>query len=259
MKLKDLQDNLQNAILTANGSTVMDLISDSQKESKDVLFSVYSNAYVLRLIEFLTNDYEKLHEYLGDEQFNQLAHTYIANNPSRHPNGRWFGSKLPWFIANIEPYSKHPLLADIASFENALSDVFDATDKPLLTLEDLGTLAPEDWPKLQLIPHPAVVRLNMTSNALDIWIALNEEEDVPDADELEEKQQIVVYRDNRKSSFRVMDYPEAMMWDQAAKGVPFGILCEMMGTYAPEDEAPALAAGYLQTWIATGMLTDYKF
>ncbi len=258
MNLKELQDTFQNAILADDSASVLDHINDSNKEKRDVLFGVYSNAYVARLIEFLMNDYEKLHEYLGDEQFFEMARRYIAANPSHNPNGRWFGSKLPDFLSETEPYSGMPLLHELAAFERALNDVFDATDADVLSLEMLAGLAPEDWPKLQLLPHPSVIRLNFVSNATSIWIALNNEEEVPDSCEYEEPEQIIVYRHERTSTFRVMEYAEAMMWDQAVKGINFGLLCEMMGTYAPEDEAPALAAGYMQNWITSGTLTGYK-
>jgi hypothetical protein len=45
-----------------------------------------------------------------------------------------------------------------------------------------------------------------------------------------------------------------MMWDEAANGVAFSVLCEMLSMYAGEDEAPARAAGYLQGWINAEML-----
>jgi hypothetical protein len=51
-----------------------------------------------------------------------------------------------------------------------------------------------------------------------------------------------------------MTSDEAMMWDEAAKGVRFSVLCEMLSIYGGEDEAATRAAGYLQGWINAGML-----
>ncbi len=47
-----------------------------------------------------------------------------------------------------------------------------------------------------------------------------------------------------------------MLWDEAANGVRFGMLCEMAATYDDPDGAAARAAGYLQGWIASGLLTS---
>jgi len=34
------------------------------------------------------------------------------------------------------------------------------------------------------------------------------------------------------------------MWDEAAKGVRFGVLCEMVSTFAGKDDAELRAASY---------------
>ena len=44
------------------------------------------------------------------------------------------------------------------------------------------------------------------------------------------------------------------MWAEAAKGVRFGILCEMVATFGGEDGAELRAATYLKTWLDTGLL-----
>ena len=51
---------------------------------------------------------------------------------------------------------------------------------------------------------------------------------------------------------------EAMMWDEAAKGVRFGVLCEMVATFAGEDDAELRAASYLKGWVDTGMLAGFQ-
>jgi hypothetical protein len=45
-----------------------------------------------------------------------------------------------------------------------------------------------------------------------------------------------------------------MMWAEAAKGVRFGVLCEMVATFAGEDGADLRAAAYLKNWLDTGSL-----
>ena len=55
------------------------------------------------------------------------------------------------------------------------------------------------------------------------------------------------------SRFRPAFAEEAMMWDEAAKGVRFGVLCEMVATFAGEDEAELRAASYLKGWVDMGI------
>jgi hypothetical protein len=45
-----------------------------------------------------------------------------------------------------------------------------------------------------------------------------------------------------------------MMWDEAARGIPFGVLCSMLATYADPDSAAARGAGYLHGWVTAGLL-----
>ena len=46
-----------------------------------------------------------------------------------------------------------------------------------------------------------------------------------------------------------------MMWNETAKAVPFGALCELVAVYDDPDSAPLRAAQHLQGWIAAGLLT----
>ena len=48
--------------------------------------------------------------------------------------------------------------------------------------------------------------------------------------------------------FRKLPTEEAMMWDEAANGIPFGVLCSMLATYDDPDGAAARGAGYLHGW-----------
>jgi hypothetical protein len=51
---------------------------------------------------------------------------------------------------------------------------------------------------------------------------------------------------------------EAMMWDEAGKGVSFAALCQLMATFDDPEGAALRAAGYLQSWITAGMLSGAK-
>lgn len=251
--LKALQDRFQRAVVDGDDTILAELL-DTSKEKRDILLGVYRNAYVLRLIEFLTHDYEKLHTLLGDDQFDTVARAYIEANPSQTPNARWYGQYLPEFLRTTTPYNGTPILADMAALEKALNDVFDAQDAPALTMEDFATLSPEDWAGLTFTPHPAVRRMEVATNIVDIWRALNDEQEPPTIVPLDEPAQIVLYRVGGMATFRVLAADEAMMWDEAATGVSFSVLCEMLAMFSGENEAPMQAATYLKGWIESEML-----
>ncbi len=255
--LREIQDSFQRGIL-AGDDAILGEVKDSAKEKRKVLFGVYRNAYVARLAEIVGEDYEQLQAYLGDQAFAKLVKAYIAANPSDRRSARWFGRHLPAFVRKSAPYAEHREIAEIAELEKALTDAFDGPDAEPLRIDALGSLELEAWPKLVFLPHPTAIRLTFSTNAADIWSALKSETDPPKPQRLPEPQAILVWRQEFMSHFRPLSAEEAMMWDEAAKGVRFGVLCEMVATFAGEDEAELRAASYLKGWVDMGMLAGCR-
>ncbi|MGD9868698.1 MAG: putative DNA-binding domain-containing protein [Hyphomicrobiales bacterium] len=251
--LKELQERFQRGVVDGDDGILAEF-TDSSKEKRDILFGVYRNAYAGRLVDVIASDHEKLHAYLGDEQFNAVARAYIAAHPSRTFSARWFAAKLPEFLGGTPPYKDQPVLADLAALERALNDVFDEDEAETVTLADLTAVAPEDWARLEFTPHPATRRIALATNAAEIWLALRDGRTPPEAVRLPEPVPVIVWRDDTTSTFRVLPGAEAMMWDEAGNGVSFGVLCEMMSMHTGEDEAALKAAGYLHGWIESGLL-----
>jgi hypothetical protein len=189
--LKELQDEFQRGIL-AGDDTILAAVNDSAKEQKKILFGVYRNAYVARLAEILGEDYEQVHAYLGDQGFARLVKSYIAANPSDQRSARWFGRHLPAYVRGSTAYPKHAEVAELAELEKSL-------------------------------------RLTFATNAADVWTALKNGSAPPKPIHLPERQALIVWGQDFMARFRPLSTEEAMMWDEAAKGVRFGVLCEMVG------------------------------
>jgi Putative DNA-binding domain len=249
------QAEFQRGILDGD-ETVLTEILDSPREKRDVLFGVYRYAYGSRLVEAMRNDHELLHLYLGDEMFDEMGHAYVKARPSAHPNMRWFSQGLPAFLKSAEPYSGYPVLYELAALEKTLNDAFDAAEGDVVELAAMAGFAPEAWSDLRFKPHPSASRLELTTNAAAIWLALKNDEAPPEAAALDEPAHLLIWRNDVTPMFRELPAEEAMMWDEAAKGIPFGVLCEMLATYDDPDSAAGRGAGYLHGWITTGLLTD---
>lgn len=253
---KDFQDSFQRGILERDDTILAD-VNDSATESRSLLFGVYRNAYGARLAEILGHDYEQTHGYLGDEGFAKLVSSYINANPSDQRNARWFGRHLPAFAGETAPFSGHPEVSEIAGLEKALSDAFDGPNAKPLSIDQLAALAVEDWPRLTFQPHPTAIRLTFATNAAAIWSALKEETAPPKPARLPELQTMLVWRQDFMARFLPVDAEESMMWTEAAKGVRFGVLCEMVAMFGGEDEAELRAATYLRGWIDLALLAGY--
>jgi hypothetical protein len=248
------QDDFQRGILSGDDSILAEIL-DSPKEKREVLYGVYRHAYGSRLVDALRNDHGLLQSYLGDEMFDTMGYAYVAARPSHHPNLRWFSQGLPDFLKSTEPYRDHPVLADLAALEKALNDAFDAADAPVLGLADMAAFAPEIWNTLKFQPHPTSCRLDVSTNAAALWLALKNDETPPDAVALDEPGRLLIWRQDVTPMFRELTAEEAMMWDEAANGVAFGVLCSMLATYDDPDGAAARGAGYLHGWVTSGLLS----
>jgi hypothetical protein len=182
-----------------------------------------------------------------------MARAYVKACPSHNQNARWFSHGLPEFLEQSSPYREARELADLARLERALNDAFDAEDAAVLTLPKLAKHAPERWGDLFFTPHPSAARLDLATNAFAIWRALKDEETAPPVEALSER--LIVWRNGTVASVRPLGSEEVMMWDEAAKGVRFGVLCELAATFDDPDGAALRVAQYLQAWIGAGLLS----
>ena len=248
------QADFQRGILAGDDSVLAEIL-DSPNEKRETLFGVYRYAYGSRLVAALRNDHELLHAYLGDETFDEMGHAYVKAHTSEHPNLRWFSQGLPDFLRSNGPYSKYPVLAELAALEKALNGAFDGTDGAVVTLADVAAFAPETWKDLIFIAHPTAARLDLSTNAAAIWRALKADEAPPDTMTLDEPIRVLVWRQDTTPMFRELPPEEAMMWDEAARKVPFGVLCSMLATFDDPDNAASRGASYLHGWVTGGCLS----
>ncbi|HEY8215109.1 MAG TPA: DNA-binding domain-containing protein [Methylocystis sp.] len=252
--LAELQSRFQEAVM-AGDDAVLALIPDNSRTNHTVLLGVYRHAYVARLVEIVANDHSVLSRFMGEDAFREMARAYVKAYPSRNQNARWFPHRLPEFLGVSAVYGGQRALADIASLERAVNDAFDAADAPVLDMPKLAKHAPERWGDLFFTPHPSAARLDLHTNAFAIWKAVKNDNDAPPVDALAERERILVWRDGTMPKVRALAAEEVMMWDEAAKGVRFSVLCEMAATFDDPDTAALRVAQYLQAWIGAGLLS----
>ncbi len=250
--LADLQAEFQRAVLDGDEQILARLPANS-RTTPDVLFGVYRNAYLGRLVEVARHEYPVLAAYLGDEIFNAELAAYYRAHPSRSPNARWAAYGLPDYLATAAIGADHPEVADLARLERALADAFDATDAPTLDLPALVEIAGASWDTLVFEPNPSAQLLELSSNAFAIWQAIKAETESPAAAKLGESQALFIWRQENSSRVRVMGSEEAMLWTEAVRGTTFGRLGELAATFDSLDAALRVA-GYLKGWIETAAL-----
>jgi hypothetical protein len=253
--LREIQESLQSAILCRDDA-ILDLLLDNSRTTRSTLFGVYRNAYTGRLVDVLRHDYPFLREYIGDDYFADLARAFIAAHPSRTQNARWFGGEFPAFLAAASCCANNPELSELAHIEKAVADAFDSVDAPVLGLADLARVPSELWGRMIFKPHPSAALLRNATNAFTIWKSLKDGNTPSQAARLADPESVIIWRQGLVPLVRVMPYEEAMMWTEASRGVRFDVLCELLAAFDAPEGAAARAAGYLQGWLTSELLTS---
>lgn len=252
-QLAKLQADFQAYLIDENkGIAFKNRIIDDAKVGAEKRLGIYYDAYRFRIIEALATAYPKLKAMLGDDLFDNTARAYIDWHPSTYRNMRWVGDKMQMHLQHTLP--QHPVAAEMAAFEWALSLAFDAADAPVLTLQDIAMILPEAWADLHFVFHPSVQLLPLDWNVLQIWNALDKNETPPSIAKTNEP--CLIWRQDLNSHFRSLAAAEIVAIQSAISGASFGELCEQLQENASEEEATVQAAQYLSSWLNDSLITQ---
>ena len=218
-----------------------------------------NNLHAARSVALIAGDYGKLMRYMGEVAFMGMARSYVGRHPSSCPNARWYARHLPDFLASVSPYAGMPELIELALLERALNDAGDAADAPAVTLADFAALAPERAGSAILDIHPSVRRFQVITNVTGLWSCLKCGEIPPRPSRLDAPQEILVWRQDGTSRFRLLGNEEALAFDAGAGGIRFGGIVERIAVVDDPDTAAWRAAGYLRGWIEAKAVSRIRF
>lgn len=257
--LKELQENFKSHLLKGDGAICADIVSTRELSNIDRL-AIYGNAYYARLEEALQGDYEIIHTLLGDEEFSTLCRRYIDSHPSSFYSLRWFGQFMAAFLQDNEPYSQFPYLHELAVFEWRFTDAFDADDKYVVVEADMAHVPLDSWPDLSVALHPSVSWFGYTWNILPVWKAVKENSEIPELQQLDERETCLVWRHGLVTKYRTLEKKESLLMLAADNGSSFSQWCEILvNAGEAEDDVPMMVAMILKTWIGLGMITAITY
>lgn len=251
--LAEMQEALQNDVLHRQATT-LDSLSVPEGTSAESRLAVYQNAYEIRLVTILGEDYDTLWTYLGDDTFFDLAKAYLRACPSTFRNARWVGHGLPDYLAGHPLAAQVPALPDLARIERAIRDAFDAPDAPVAAPQDLATIA-DHVEEAVFTLHPGLTLIPTRTNAYDIFCALRAEDTPPPPATQADVRWIVAWRRDLKSHHMELTAEEGALLDLTARGHTFAHLCEAAALLGEPDTTAARMAGYLRRWLENGMIS----
>ncbi len=251
--LTQLQTRFRDFVLgTAPAPT--GLAQSSQTTDAETLLSVYRDAYGLRLLEALGEDYRALGRLLGTERFEDVGRAYIAKTRSRHPSVRWFGRDLALHIRRDPAFADIPAAAELAAWEWALGEAGDAADADPVGIEAFAAVAPDAWANIRLTFHPSLRRLDHSWSVAAYRQAVEDDEDLVAPERSEAPVAWVIWRSGTDVLYRSLPPPEARALDAARAGATFGDICDRIAGDGDAGAAAATAAGFLRSWVDGGMV-----
>lgn len=233
-------DGLQERILRGDG-TILVRVRGADAAQR---LRIYGDAYRLRLVEVLGNDFPATRHALGEDAFALSAERYLQAHPSTRPSVRHVGSAFADWLETQDDAPRG--LHELARFEWLQSAAFDAADAPALDVADVAALPADEWPALRLRLHPSVRLLDTARLAIH--------DGIPTLAGADESVHWLLWRGaDGDGRWRSLEADEADALHAVLNNARFGEVCETLST--PHGDAGALrAASLLKRWLADGLI-----
>ena len=252
--LARVQDDFQ-AFMLRSDTAIESHVIGTQRVSIATRLAIYGDGYASRLIEALEANYPVLAKLLGSEDFSTLATAYVRAHDSQYRSVRYYGAELADFLASRSEYLRAPVLAELARWEWAMTEAFDAADATPIDVGALTRVAPERWAELHFEFHPSVRRLALFWNVPQTWKALTNDAARPEQSVQATPAQWLLWRRDLQTFFRSLQLPEVAALDAALDRRSFGEICASLARHFTTEETPARAAVFLRRWVTSGLIT----
>ena len=240
--------------------------ADGARVDKADLLNIYASGYVARREEVLGENFEGLHTLMGDDEFSELCHAYLRSHPSHVRSVRWTGHRLAEYLRETQPWADHPVLADMAAFDWAQGETFDAPGRPDDTTPPIDeaamtAVAPALWPGLRFAFQDALRTAEITFDVDRFFQQMQANPDGLSAPEkLDAPRTVLFWRDPETLAvkYRATGENEAAVLKMARAGHPFADLCDVIAAARPAADAALDAAIMVQTWVDHGLIAGIK-
>jgi hypothetical protein len=212
--------------------------------------TVYQNNYRSQLVGVLEASYPQLHAWLGSSLFLEAAIRHIDSRPPHNWTLDAYGADFEVTLTSMLP--DNPDVHELAWIEWSLSESFVAADAATLSSDQLAEV---DWDIARLQLAPSLRQRSMTTNAADLWSALQQETAVPESEMLGAPGGVVTWRQGYVCQLKHIDATEheALLW--LRDDPRFSALCDALVTRLGEGAGIARAGELLASWISAGIVT----
>jgi hypothetical protein len=211
--------------------------------------SVYLNNYRAQLMACIEGTFERMHAWIGDEEFRRAAAIHIERVPPTSWTLDAYGRDFPATLQILFPDDRE--IAELAWIDFALDEAFVSADAPALSADSVADV---DWDRAVIRMTPSIDIAPLTTNATAIWSALVNGAQPPAVEYLREVGAILVWRHDGTSRFRAIDQYERHALLSIYAGMPFPELCRLMVELLGEEDGVARAGAMLGQWLGDGLI-----
>lgn len=218
---------------------------------------VYRNAYRTRLIDTLSDMFERTARWVGEEAFKAAA----AHHAITHPPKSWtLDHAGEGFDATLaELFAADPDVAELAWLEGAMTYVFVAENAEPLDGEGFGQATAgfeeQDWAEMRLSLLPGLAHRGVDHDLPTIWKAMGAEAEALEKYSLETRQHCVVWREQEEPVFQMVDCDQGAALSAIEAGANYAEMCGVLAERVGEGLAAERAGAMLAAWLQTGWLT----
>ena len=231
------------------------LIAGNERLSPIEQLDIYREQFWLRHTGALEEDYKTLLQGLGHEAFHSMCADYIETHPPDSFSLRDLGAKLPAFLRATEPFAADALACDLAEYEWAFVDAFDAPDAPPLDTAAIAAATEDDWSraKLELAPSVQLIRARYPVDELRAAVQKDESPERPDPKDVH----LVVWRGPDAMKYLDVEPAARALLRRLANGESLAGACEAI---AVEEPAIGEKVGpWFQQWSQFGWIARVVF
>ena len=142
----------------------------------------------------------------------------------------------------------------MAAFEWALGLAFDSADAPVLDADAVARVPAQDWPEMRFRLHPSAQRLELRSDAPQVWRRLQRRGTMAPARLRRAPVAWLVWRKGWEPFYREMDEHEAWAIGALGRGRSFAAICNGLRRFAGDAGAAQRGAQLLRNWISEELI-----
>ena len=156
---------------TPTSTVAEQFIKPNDRLSSFERLEIYNRQYWFRLLDCLYDDFPGLRAVLGEDRFFKMSQAYLAQYPSKSFQLRNLGRRLHAFLIQEPRWggARRAMALDMAKFEWAQIEAFDAESRPVLAAADLAGASTLEL-KLKLQPYLSLLPLGFALDEFSIGL-----------------------------------------------------------------------------------------